>query len=274
MKLILRTGAVMLVLAIILIAASALLMTAHAATTMTEAAAGNFFSGDSNHTRPVTAQVTQVVLSGPVDLLLQSSTVPSLSVKGDPKLVSRVTTRIDGNTLYIATRGIFITLGKSESVRVELNLPVLEKLQLSGSGDADVKGFKGKRLDFSMRGSGDLLFDGDFSQIQGAMSGSGDANLSITNAEQLSFTMQGSGDAMLKGQSSVLNVRLSGSGDLHAEALKVKRALIESSGSADSKIFATEEVNARLMGSGDLSVTGNPLRRHAERLGSGDIIWR
>jgi hypothetical protein len=54
----------------------------------------------------VTAQVTQVVLSGPIDLLLQSSTVPSLSVKGDPKLASRVTTRVDGNTLYIATRGI------------------------------------------------------------------------------------------------------------------------------------------------------------------------
>lgn len=274
MKLILRTGAVMLVLAIILTAVSAMFIKAHAAVIMTEAAAGHFFSGDSNDNRPVTAQVTQVVLSGPVDLLLQSSTVPSLFVKGDPKLASRVTTRVDGNTLYIATRGIFISLGKSEAIRVELNLPVLEKLQLSGSGDANVKGFKGKRLEFSMRGSGDLLFDGDFSQILGAMSGSGDANLSLSNAEQLTLTMRGSGDAILKGQSNVLNVRMSGSGDLYAEALKVKRALIESSGSADSKIFATEEVNARLTGSGDLSVTGNPLRRHAERLGSGDIIWQ
>jgi hypothetical protein len=63
MKYILRTGAGMLVLAIILTAASAFIMQAHAATTLTEAAAGNF-SSDSNDTRPVTAQVTQVVLSG------------------------------------------------------------------------------------------------------------------------------------------------------------------------------------------------------------------
>lgn len=263
----------MLVLAIILTAASALIIKAHA-TTMTEAVAGNFFASDSNDTRPVTAQVTQVVLSGPIDLMLRSSAVPSLSVKGDPKLVSRVTTRIDGNTLYIATRGIFINLGQSESVRVELNLPALEKLQLSGSGDANAKGFKGKKLEFSMRGSGDLICEGDFAQIQGAMSGSGDLNLSLGNSEQVTLSMQGSGDAMLKGQSTALSVKLSGSGDLHAEALKVKQAIIESKGSSDSNVFATEEVNARLMGSGDLSVQGNPVRRNAERLGSGDIIWR
>jgi hypothetical protein len=161
-------------------------------------------------------------------LLLHASTVPSLSVRGDPKLASRVTTRVDGNTLYITTRGIFITLGKSESVRVELNLPVLEKLQLSGSGDVNVKGFKGKRLEFSMRGSGDLIFDGDFTQIQGAMSGSGDLNLSLANSEQVMLSMQGSGDAMLKGQSVALTVKLSGSGDLHAEALKAKQVFIES----------------------------------------------
>ncbi|MBR7793977.1 DUF2807 domain-containing protein [Undibacterium sp. FT147W] len=273
MKYILRTGAGMLVLAIILTAVSAFIMQAHA-TTLTEAADGNFFSGDSNDTRPVTAQVTQVVFSGPIDLLLHSSAVPSLSVRGDPKLTSRVTTRVDGNTLYIATRGIFITLGKSEPIKVELNLPVLEKLQLSGSGDVDVKGFKGKRLEFSMRGSGDLIVDGDFTQILGAMSGSGNLNLSLANSEQVTLSMQGSGDAMLKGQSTALSAKLSGSGDLHAEALKVKQAVIESRGSADSKIFATEEVNARLMGSGDLLVQGNPPRRNAERLGSGDIIWR
>jgi hypothetical protein len=49
MKYILRTGAGMLVLAIILTAASAFIMQAHAATTLTEAAAGNFF--------PVTATI-------------------------------------------------------------------------------------------------------------------------------------------------------------------------------------------------------------------------
>jgi cytoskeletal protein CcmA (bactofilin family) len=111
---------------------------------------------------------------------------------------------------------------------VELNLPVLEKLQLSGSGDVNVKGFKGKRLEFSMRGSGDLIFDGDFTQIQGAMSGSGDLNLSLANSEQVTLSMQGSGDAMLKGQSAALTVKLSGSGDLHAEALKAKQVFIES----------------------------------------------
>lgn len=274
MKYILRTGAGMLALAIILTAASAWIMSAHAATTMAEAAVGNFFSGEGSDARPVTAQVTQVVLSGPVDLLLHSSAVPSLSVKGDPKVAARVTTKIEGNTLYIATRGIFIILGKYEPIRVELNLPVLEKLQLSGSGDTNVKGFKGKRMEFSMRGSGDLIFEGDFAQVQGAMNGSGDLNLSLGNSEQVNLSMQGSGDAMLKGQSNTLSVKLSGSGDLHADALKVKQAVVESRGSADSKIFATEEVNARLLGSGDLSVQGNPARKNAERLGSGDIIWR
>lgn len=264
MKNIIRSGAIMLALAVVLTGATVAFMRAHAASAPVAAA---------SESRPVDAGIVNVVMSGPIDLILRQSATPELLIKGDTKLVARVTTRIEGNTLHVATRGIFISIGSHQPARIELSLPTLEKLSMQGSGDGNVKGFRGNKIELTLHGSGDLVFDGDYRQVQAGLSGSGDLNLSLASSENLDLSILGSGDASIKGQAKVSNFKLNGSGDLDASELKAGVVNLNSMGSGDSKIFATQDSKVRLMGSGDVQIYGNPAKRDVQRMGSGEARW-
>ena len=261
-----QTGARLFLLAVVLTAASTIWLDAHAATTATTTTA--------SESRPVEASVTQVVMNGPVDLTLRPAATPALYVKGDPRLVSRVTTRVEGNVLYVGTRGIFIATGQSEQTRVELSLPMVEKVTLQGSGDAVIKGFKGARLELVQRGSGDINAEVDYQQMVASLMGSGNLQLQLNQADRVDISVMGSGDAGLKGQARTLNAKLYGSGDLNSAAMKAASVQVEVNGSGDAKVSVSDELNAGLSGSGDLFAYGNPARRQIRRNGSGDVVWR
>lgn len=259
MKIIIRTGIAMLILAVILIALSAGFMRAHAGVV-------------ANENRPVDAQVVNIVMSGSIDLVLQQASTPSMLIKGDASMLSRVTSKIEGNTLFLGTRGLIITT--RQPLIVELSLPNLEKLQMQGSGDSNVKGFRGNILNMETRGSGDLRFEGEYQQVKATSTGSGDIKLVVLNNDKLDITLQGSGDAFIKGQSKILNAKLSGSGDLDAVSLKAGDVTVDSTGSANSRVFAIKEIKVHASGSGDVTVFGNPLKRNVDRAGSAEIHWQ
>ena len=259
MKSIIRTGIAMCILAIVLIALSVTFMRAHA-------------GGVSNETRPVDAQVVNIAMSGSIDLVLQQASAPSMVIKGDASMLSRVTTKIEGNTLFLGTRGLIITT--RQPLIVELSLPNLEKLQMQGRGDSNVKGFRGAALNIETRGSGDLRFEGEYQQVKAVSAGSGDIKLVVLNNDKLEISLLGSGDATLKGLSKILNAKLSGSGDLDATSLKAGEVTIDSTGSANSRVFAIKEIKVHASGSGDVTILGNPVKKNVERTGSAEIHWQ
>jgi hypothetical protein len=259
MKSIIKTGIAMLLLAVVLIALSAGFMRAHAGVV-------------ANENRPVEAQVVNIVMSGSIDLVLQQANTPSMVIKGDASMLSRVTSKIEGNTLFLGTRGLIITT--RQPLVVELSLPNLEKLQMQGSGDSTVKGFRGNFLNMETRGSGDLRFEGEYQQVKAISAGSGDIKLVVLNNDKLEITLQGSGDAFVKGQSKALSAKLTGSGDLDASSLKANEVTVDSTGSANSRVFAFKEINVHASGSGDVTIYGNPLKRSVNRSGSADIHWQ
>lgn len=261
MKTIIRTGLGMLILAILLIALSASFMRAHG---------GNLSVASEN--RAIEAKITQVVVSGPINLDLKQAGTAAMLIKGEASMLPRVTSRIEGNTLYLGTRGIIITI--RQPLVVELSLPALEKLQLQGSGDGVVRGFRGNRLELHTRGSGNLTADVDYQSIVTNSGGSGNVKLNIANADKLELSLSGSGDALLSGQSKSLQAKLSGSGDLDAAALKAGQVNLGSYGSGDIKVFAAQEIGLQLNGSGDAIIYGAPAKKNIERHGSGDILWR
>ncbi|MFZ6745716.1 head GIN domain-containing protein [Undibacterium sp. JH2W] len=266
MKNIIRTGIGMLGLAVVLTASSVVFIRAHASTVVSAGSA-------ASEVRPVNASIVNIVLSGPIDLTLKQAVTPELLVKGDPKLVAKITTRLEGNTLYIGTRGIYISVGKTEQSKIELSLPNLEKLQSSGSGDASIKGFRGNKLELLVQGSGNVSLDGEYQQVFANVHGSGDLALGLANSDVLELNVHGSGDSIIKGQAKTFNAKLTGSGDLNASSLKSAQVNLNSTGSANSRVFASQEIKLKLMGSGDVHVSGNPAKRNVERMGSGDIRW-
>ncbi|WP_394779427.1 head GIN domain-containing protein [Undibacterium sp.] len=261
MKTLIRIGAGMLILAAILIAITSTFMSAHAATT-----------DGIQENRSIQAGVVNIVMNGPIDLSLRQAATPDIQVHGEAAMAARVTTRVEGNTLYIGTKGVVMML--RQPLRVDLALPGFEKLQMLGSGDGTVSGFRGNRAELAMRGSGNLNFDGDYQQVQVNMSGSGDLKMGLASSDSVEVSIMGSGQALLKGQAKSLTVKLTGSGDLDASGLKAAQAVVQSMGSADAKVYASQEARVSTFGSGDIRVYGNPGKRSAEHRGSGDVSWQ
>jgi len=232
----------------------------------------DIFDGQAGEQRVIDGRVVNVVMSGPLKLVLKSAPSTELYVKGDPKLVSKVTTKVEGNTLYIATRGIFIATGKSGQTTVELNLPSLEKLQLTGSGDCSVQGFKGNRVELSLHGSGNMSLNSIFSQVQMVSGGSGSAQLLVPGAQIMSIETYGSGNIMLEGQTNHLVVTVAGSGSVNGKNMKLNKATILSTGSGDLSVNVSQEVTGQLLGSGNILVQGYPTKQHIQNAGSGQIF--
>lgn len=283
MKHLVRTCCVMCLLAIVLILITGGIMRSYAAapaaffTPATAVSAVVAANPDMNvvvasASRPLEAGIVNVVVSGPLDIELKQGAAPALLIKGEASMLPRVTVRVEGTTLYLGTRGIVMLI--RQPLRLELSLPALEKLQMQGSGNAQLYGFSGKRLELTTRGSGDVSGQIRYQQVQAGSGGSGNLNLVLGQADSIELSVQGSGNALLSGQASLLHVNVLGSGDVDTRKLKADQVNINASGSGDVTVFAAQNLKLRLAGSGEVTVYGNPATRNVERMGSGDVHWQ
>jgi len=230
--------------------------------------------GHAREHRSLDVHVANVVMSGPIQFNLKPATIPELYITGDPSLVPKVTTIVEGNTLYIATKGIFIAAGKTQKTIVEVYLPVIEKLQYSGSGDIFVAGFKGDKLDLDLRGTGNFILDGDYASLKMKSIGSGAVQLRLQHMQAISINSQGTGTIFLNGETKNFDAQVSGAGGLNASAMRAQQGRLNLTGSADVAVYVNAEIFAFASGSGNLRILGNPIRRHVEHSGSGEIIWQ
>ena len=174
-----------------------------------------------------------VELSGSNDVVIHVGEAQSLRVSGDDNIVGRVTTDVQGGTLVIGTMpGSFTT---RVPMRVEIAVPSLSALTLSGSGNVTVEGVAQPSVTVTLSGSGTVQASG--------------------TADDLEVTVSGSGEAMLA--------------DLVAKAV---RAVV--SGSGVIAVTATDSLDASVPGSGAIEYGGNPSSVTKDVTGSGDISPR
>ncbi len=230
--------------------------------------------GQASETRSITTPVERIVISGPVELSVRPSAKTELIVKGDPRLVPRVTTRTEGKNLLISTRGIFVSVNRHETARIELQLPQLAELVSEASGDVTIRGFEQEKMEIRLAGAGQVLADGNIQQLKAQLTGSGNLNLSIPSAKMVDLYHAGSGNAILKGRTRQIQVKLQGSGDVNAASLETRILTVDSSGSGNAHVCAAEEASVTISGNGDVTVIGRPPKRHIERKAQGDLIWK
>jgi hypothetical protein len=100
--------------------------------------------------------------------------------------------------------------------------------------------------------------------------GSGDLAASGLSAGHLRVVLKGSGDVVLDGEARSLELDLRGSGDVAASQLHTSTARVVLRGSGDAAVHAVRSAVILLSGSGDVTLTGNATIRETVR-GSGDI---
>lgn len=226
----------------------------------------------SSETRTIGADVTQIDLSGPIDMTLRQGAVASLVVKGEQRLLGNIDTTQEGKLLHIGTKGML--LHHRQPLQVVLVLPSIDKLSIRGSGDSTINGFSGDKVDVQLFGSGNVKFNGRYKDVSAAVHGSGDMEMNGGSSDKVDVALVGSGQMTVVGSCKEFSADQTGSGDLDAEHLAADVTAVNLRGSGTSVVQAIKTAQVTVRGSGDVSVLGNPTERVLNKTGSGAINFR
>jgi hypothetical protein len=156
----------------------------------------------------VLARFTSLDLAGSNKVTVVVGGRQSVAVHADSNLLRYVTTRVVAGTLVIGTTGSFTT---RSPMSVEVSVPSLAAVTLSGSGEVSVTGINAPRLTVSLPGSGALYMNGTVAQLHVTLGGSGLAQLDNLVARDVRAIVAGSGLIRVTATTS-LNAAVTGSG--------------------------------------------------------------
>lgn len=189
-------------------------------------------SGDIvTQTREI-GQFDRIRANGSFDVFVTIGNEQKITVSFDDNLIDLIETDVKGRTLRLDSEGSY---SSRKSCRVDITVPSLEAILVSGSGDFVVEGLDGGEFEYEVGGSSDATLSGTVDEI---------------------------------------HIEISGSGDVDARNLKAKRAYVEIAGSGDVDVWADELFEGNIYGSGDIAYYGNPEKVTRQVFGSGDIRKR
>ena len=142
----------------------------------------------ATQTRSV-APFTGIYLPGVSTVSVHVGVKQTVVVHADSNLIARVTTDVRNGTLVIAERGNF---SNERPVSVEVTVPRLDGVALSGSGHVNVEGARARKFTVRESGSGALTVTGAVEELDTSLSGSGNVQLQDLAARDVKATLSGS----------------------------------------------------------------------------------
>lgn len=164
-----------------------------------------------------------------------------VEVEAQRNILEVLQTRIIGTELVVKIKD-GINIRSHEAITVTITAPVLDGINLSGSGDLEVQGVvQSANLSLRVSGSGNIL--------------TGELQI----ADKLTATISGSGN-IVTGAGSVINesLRVSGSGNMDLHTLLGVHGVAEISGSGHIKLQLSQTLDASISGSGSVFYAGSP----------------
>jgi hypothetical protein len=204
-------------------------------TTARETVAG---SGKSATQQRNLGDVTEVVLCGSGDLVLEAGDTPMLSVTADDNVLPVIVTKVDGKKLILRPRS-HTTIHPQTPITYTLTLPRLKSITHSGTGTISAE-----RLDAD--------------SLMVKLSGASNANLMNLTCKSLTLNLSGAGRARLTGVTDTLKLNQSGTTGIDARGLKATNAEVRVSGTSNATVWTEHELKARTSGKGEIQYKGHP----------------
>jgi hypothetical protein len=174
-----------------------------------------------------------VELAGSNEVTIRVGGEQSVVVHADDNLLDRVTTRVDDRKLVIGNEGGGFTT--RNPIRVDVVVPAVHGLALSGSGTIDAEGI---------------------------------------DVDELTVVLSGSGVVSASGCARRVEVKLNGSGDAKLQRVVAQEAHANLSGSGRIAVNATESLEASVPGTGSIEYSGNPPQVRTSVDGVGSVSAR
>jgi hypothetical protein len=209
-------------------------------------------------TQPRTAGAfSRIELRAPVDVFVREGHPAAMALATSGIAPAKITTRVVGDALVVDVDHDWCVINCNDNwtARIDVDVPVLNGVKLSGSGDVSVAGAgQHAKLDVEVKGSGDVHYEG-------------------ATADVVACHIEGSGDVKLSGSGKRIEASLEGSGDMDARAFAVSGGgsfEIDGSGNVTANLHGGEST-IRLHGSGDLRYEGDTRITSLEISGSGEV---
>lgn len=227
--------------------------------------------------RPV-APFVALANEGSFDVYVSQGETAEVLVTCDENLLEYVGVEVQGDTLVISASrdGLrLVQILPRTDCYVSVVTPDLYELSTSGSGNVSVEGGSPLALaEVALSGSGDVTISAPVvvDALSVLTTGSGEARLDWIEAHDVSLLSTGSGGLEVNGGvAAALELQASGSGDALAAGLVADAASALLTGSGDGELSVVRSLSARLTGSGDLTVWGDPASTDIEESGSGEV---
>lgn len=220
--------------------------------------------------RDLSGKVNRIRVNSSVNVRIIQGETPAVKVVAHSKRnASKMITREDGDTIFIEQEPTVIH-SRSGATKIIAGRVGQVLSSFSGAMNINMSGD-------SITINGTNILDSEYIEITARqmtsieLQGSSDVSYENFNQKDLSVSLYGSGDVYLSGTVDDLKISIMSSGDVKGKNLIAKKAKLEVMGSGTIKANVANEVEALVTGSGDIKVTGNPVKQSRRVVGSGSI---
>jgi len=184
----------------------------------------------------------KISTGGSFNIELVSGKEGTITIEGDENIINHIVTEVVGNELKV-----HFEKDKSYNYKQDITITIpFEEIS-----------------EISFAGSGNLI-------TKDVITGSGNCTLEL-NAKNIIAKMAGSGNLKLSGTTSELEAKTAGSGDLNCTKLTSENANVTVAGSGSLEVNCTNNLIAKVAGSGNIQYKGKPKTIDSNVAGSGDI---
>ena len=193
------------------------------------------------------SNVKRVVLHGYGELFIKQGDAETLIVETDNEYLDHVKTKVDDGTLYIDVLGAwgkristFFSRGyKSQRIKYNLTVKVLDGLSISGAARVRVSVLKTEALSIRLGGAADIAVDS-------------------LEADRLDVRMPGAGSIKIKGKITSQDIHVGGAGSYMAGELESQDAKVRITGVGKAVVRVSENLDISLTGLGSVDYYGKP----------------
>ncbi|MGZ4461768.1 MAG: head GIN domain-containing protein [Gaiellaceae bacterium] len=157
-----------------------------------------------------TAPFSRVELDAPMKMTIAVGPGRSLVVRGDDNLLGEVQTRVRGGTLTVSVHRSFRA---HEGLAVSVTIPRLDFVALTGAGEIDARGVRGRSFGADLTGTGTITARGRVARMSVSITGAGEALLDRLVADDVVADVTGVGTARVWANRSLV-ARLTGVGNI------------------------------------------------------------
>lgn len=182
----------------------------------------------------------EIQLISMFDFEIEKGDEYKVSLEGDKDELDEVYVKQQGDRLEIRYRKEWDWWKDSRNkdrIKVYIEMPILEHLEVSGACEGKVKDFDNEDISFEIVGASEIWAD--------------------ISPDYLGADLTGASKLVLEGKAEELNVDLAGASKLDAYLFRVNEADVSASGASTAKVYANDEIVAEASGASSIRYRGS-----------------